>query len=110
MYRQRFIHFLNRKTEPTAFLVSPTLPLATTEQVDDGFGRIDLDSLISIRPGMARRSCHSWWVGDPGNRSATRKVWVAEGCLPVPRGLELCAIEELDADKIGAGKISGIED
>ena len=48
MYRQRFIHFLNRKPEPTVFLVSPTLPLATTEQVDDGFGRIDLDSLISI--------------------------------------------------------------
>jgi len=48
MYPQRFIHFLNRRPEPTAFLVSPTLPLATTEQVDDSFGRIDLDSLISI--------------------------------------------------------------
>jgi hypothetical protein len=49
VYPQRFIHFLNRKLEPTAFLVSPTLPLAITEQVDDGFGRrIDLDSLISI--------------------------------------------------------------
>jgi hypothetical protein len=48
-YPQRFIHFLNRKPEPTAFLVSPTLPLAITDQVDNGFGRrIDLDSLISI--------------------------------------------------------------
>ena len=56
------------------------------------------------------RSCHSWWVGDYGNRSATRKVWIAEGQLPVPRGLELCAIEELGADKIGAGKVGGIED
>jgi hypothetical protein len=62
------------------------------------------------RAGIARRSCHSWWVGDPGNRSAACKVWIAEGQLPVPRGLELCAIEELGADKIGAGEVGGIED
>ena len=35
--------------------------------------------LFQSRPGIARRSCHSWWVGDHGNRSATRKVWIAEG-------------------------------
>jgi hypothetical protein len=38
-----------RKPEPTALLVSPTLPLAIMHQVDNGFGRrIDLDGLISI--------------------------------------------------------------
>lgn len=55
-------------------------------------------------------SCHSWWLGDHGNRSAAGKVWIAEGQLPVPRGLELCAIEKLGADKIGAGEVGGIED
>ena len=79
MYRQRFIHFLNRKPEPTAFLVSPTLPLATTEQVDDGFGRIDLDSPISIPSRYGAPFVPFMVVGDPGNRSATRKVWIAEG-------------------------------
>jgi hypothetical protein len=78
-YPQRFIRFLNRKPEPTAFLVSPTLPLAITDQVDNGFGRrIDLDSLISI-PSRYGAPFVPFMVGDPGNRSATRKVWIAEG-------------------------------
>ena len=35
---------------------------------------------------------------------------IAEGLLPIPRGVELCTIKELGADEIGAGKIGGIED
>jgi hypothetical protein len=49
-YPQRFTHFLNRKPEPTAFLVSPTLPLAITDQVDNPWPAIQSRAVFPVDP------------------------------------------------------------